>query len=237
MPATISIPAHYWSGETEIELVLTDSTGRLYPAQLSTGTGFVAGRKIITVNGTGASFVLPCNDEIPAAPGDGSNPSEWLIRVQEGRYSALYRVSITSASAPTSWSELIEAGVPVDPDDIWSARLWPTGGATGQYGRKAAAGGIEWIDPPAGTGDVSGPASATDDAIALYDGTTGKLLQDSATTIAALKAAAVADAFVTAPASPSASGATGQMAWSSPYLYLCVDTDTWVRIVPARTWT
>ena len=27
-----------------------------------------------------------------------------------------------------------------------------------------------------GTGDVVGPASATDDAVALYDGTTGKLL-------------------------------------------------------------
>lgn len=35
-----------------------------------------------------------------------------------------------------------------------------------------------------GTGDVVGPASATDNAIARYDLTTGKLLQDSAVTIA-----------------------------------------------------
>lgn len=34
-----------------------------------------------------------------------------------------------------------------------------------------------------GSGDVVGPASATDNAIARYDGTTGKLLQNSATTI------------------------------------------------------
>lgn len=30
-----------------------------------------------------------------------------------------------------------------------------------------------------GTGDVVGPSSATDEAIARYDGTTGKLIQDS----------------------------------------------------------
>ena len=35
-----------------------------------------------------------------------------------------------------------------------------------------------------GGGDVVGPASATDNAIARYDGTTGKLLQDSVWTIA-----------------------------------------------------
>lgn len=35
-----------------------------------------------------------------------------------------------------------------------------------------------------GSGDVVGPASATDNAIARYDGTTGKLIQNSAVTIA-----------------------------------------------------
>lgn len=34
-----------------------------------------------------------------------------------------------------------------------------------------------------GTGDVAGPASATDNAIARFDGTTGKLIQNSAATI------------------------------------------------------
>lgn len=36
----------------------------------------------------------------------------------------------------------------------------------------------------AGTGDVSGPASSTDNAVARFDGTTGKLIQNSAVTIA-----------------------------------------------------
>lgn len=36
---------------------------------------------------------------------------------------------------------------------------------------------------PAGAGDVVGPASATDDAIVRYDGTTGKLIQNSGATL------------------------------------------------------
>lgn len=37
---------------------------------------------------------------------------------------------------------------------------------------------------PSGSGDVVGPASATDNAVARFDGTTGKLIQNSAVTIA-----------------------------------------------------
>lgn len=36
---------------------------------------------------------------------------------------------------------------------------------------------------PTGTGDVVGPSSSTDNAVARFDGTTGKLIQDSAVTI------------------------------------------------------
>lgn len=39
--------------------------------------------------------------------------------------------------------------------------------------------GIQGIQGPAGSGDVDGPASATDDNLASYDGTTGKLIKDS----------------------------------------------------------
>lgn len=42
----------------------------------------------------------------------------------------------------------------------------------------------KWINFPAGSiGNVVGPASSTDNAIARYDGTTGKLIQNSAATI------------------------------------------------------
>lgn len=40
-----------------------------------------------------------------------------------------------------------------------------------------------YVDATAGGGDVEGPASSADNAIARYDGTTGKLIQNSAATI------------------------------------------------------
>lgn len=39
--------------------------------------------------------------------------------------------------------------------------------------------GTDWVLIPTNIGDVSGPASSTNNAIARFDGTTGKLLQDS----------------------------------------------------------
>ena len=39
-----------------------------------------------------------------------------------------------------------------------------------------------WV-APSGSGDVVGPGSSTDNAVARYDSTTGKLLQDSGVTI------------------------------------------------------
>ena len=61
----------------------------------------------------------------------------------------------------------------------------------------------------AGGGDVTGPASSTDNAIARYDGTTGKLLQNSSMTISdGGEIAGINDAaFNTAPATiPTAPG-------------------------------
>ena len=180
MPATITIPPHYWAGSTQIEFLLTDSAGRMYPAELSNASGFVGGRQIITVDDTGASFTLPTNDEMPSAPGDGSNPSTWTIRVQQGRYQAFYRVSISSLNPPTNWNELIEAGTPVDPYDIWSSRLWPPDGISnvGFYGRVAIDGSIEYVPPPSGTGDVSGPASSIPGNMAVFGDATGKNIVD-----------------------------------------------------------
>lgn len=56
----------------------------------------------------------------------------------------------------------------------------PTGGTTGQVLSKVDGTdyNTEWADAATGDGDVVGPASATNGNIALFDGTTGKLLQD-----------------------------------------------------------
>ena len=39
----------------------------------------------------------------------------------------------------------------------------------------------------------------------------------------------------TAPASASAAGVTGTIAWDASYIYICTDTDTWMRAAIA-TW-
>ena len=57
----------------------------------------------------------------------------------------------------------------------------------GAVGRvlKVASGGtaVEWATDTAGTGDVVGPGSATDDALARFNLTTGKLIQNSTATL------------------------------------------------------
>lgn len=41
----------------------------------------------------------------------------------------------------------------------------------------------KWVNSNAGTGDVVGPASSTDNAVTRFDGTTGKLIQNSTSTL------------------------------------------------------
>jgi hypothetical protein len=65
-----------------------------------------------------------------------------------------------------------------------------------------------------GSGDVVGPAGATDLHIAVYDGTTGKLIADGGTTIAALVALAGAVGAHHATHEPGGSDALGNAAWT-----------------------
>lgn len=55
----------------------------------------------------------------------------------------------------------------------------------------------------AGTGDVVGPASATDSRIATYDGATGKLLKDGGKTIAELRAPSIQSVTSSATVTPT----------------------------------
>lgn len=88
--------------------------------------------------------------------------------------------------------------------------------------KTSATTGVYWCSTPGspgtwtavgggGTGDVVGPASATADRIAVFDGTTGKLIKDGGTTIAGLTAGAGATISTSAFASPPSSPSSGDL--------------------------
>jgi hypothetical protein len=56
-------------------------------------------------------------------------------------------------------------------------------GNSGQFLQTNGSGVLTWATVTAGTGDVVGPASATNNAIATFNGTTGKLIQNTSVTI------------------------------------------------------
>lgn len=80
---------------------------------------------------------------------------------------------------------------------------------------------------PAGAGDVVGPASATDNAIARFDTTTGKLIQNSVVTvsdagaISGVASLGVAN-YVDFNTSPTVSNAAGRMYWDAAQNSLAV---------------
>jgi hypothetical protein len=83
---------------------------------------------------------------------------------------ALKRISdMTAATLPLAGTELIELEL-----------------ATGEA-RSCTTQDIADLAGGGGSGDVVGPASAVDDNIATYDGTTGKLIQDGGATIASVR--------------------------------------------------
>jgi hypothetical protein len=82
-------------------------------------------------------------------------------------------------------------------------------------------------------GAVTGPASVTADGnIAVYNGTTGKIIKDGAVKIADLMLT-----WVTAPAAKDSTGTAGQAAYDTNYLYVCTSSNTWKRSVLATNWT
>lgn len=77
--------------------------------------------------------------------------------------------------------------------------------------------------PPSSSGDVVGPSSATDNAIARFDSTTGKLIQNSVVIVS--DAGAITVPEISAPSTP-ASGTVHIYAKSDGHLYIKDDAGT-----------
>lgn len=301
---TVEIPAaqrvNGSAREIALRILLVDANGNPLVGMVTGDDDIVAGEVNLVAGAADQTVDLVTQDSIAPA-------SYYMVQMSAPGIVGRVTTQVPAGAGVLSWEEFIGAGVPVDPADIWSSRLWPPGGVTGQFGRKTAVGGIEWIDPPAGTGDVSGPASATDGNIAVFDGATGKLLRDggppgaggstdlsntptatqvtvesSSGTDTVIQAATTGQAgvmtgaqvdtleatdaagtarpptahdsthdthndgrydaagvhsMVSVPASQSASGTQGQWAVDGIYIYVCVATNTWWRLLGARSWS
>ena len=101
-------------------------------------------------------------------------------------------------------------------------------GPQGPAGPAGADSTVPGPEGPAGAAGAQGPAGA-DSTVPGPQGPAGA-------TGAQGPAGADSGAMVSAPAGPTSTCTTGARAWGSPYLYTCVGTNTWVRVVPARTW-
>jgi hypothetical protein len=108
---------------------------------------------------------------------------------------------LTVSSSGTVWT--------IDNDAVTYAKMQNVAAASKLLGRGSSggSGNVEEItlgtgltmtgttlSSSSGTGDVVGPSSATDNALARYDGTTGKLIQDSLVTVSDTGAVTVAAA-------------------------------------------
>lgn len=90
-----------------------------------------------------------------------------------------------------------------------------------------------WAMGPSGLGGMGGGGGGAPVNIAL-------LVQASQATTQAINALTVAvntkfPDWVTVPASASASGTAGQVAYDSSFFYVCISTNTWKRVAIA-TW-
>jgi hypothetical protein len=135
--------------------LIQNNSGATISAGVITATGF-SGPLNGSVGATTPSTVVATQVDI-TAQGD--------LRLQDttgGQYVAL--------QAPGTIATSYTLTLPVDD------------GTAGQALITDGSGVLSWST--AASGDVYGPASATDNAVARYDGTTGKIIQNSAVTIA-----------------------------------------------------
>lgn len=74
-------------------------------------------------------------------------------------------------------------GAPTANASFLGQMYFDTAGAVWYMAKAVGTGASDWAGDTIATGDVTGPASSTDNAVARFDSTTGKIIQNSAVTI------------------------------------------------------
>lgn len=153
------------SSTTNAIPTFSDTTGKL----IQNNSGVTISSGVVTATG----FSGPLNGTVGATtPTTGvftqvDITAQGDLRLQDttgGEYVAL--------QAPGTLASSYTLTLPVDD------------GTSGQALITDGSGVLSWTSITPGGGDVTGPASSTDNAVARFDGTTGKIIQNSAVTIA-----------------------------------------------------
>ena len=164
--------------------VTTGYSMTLPSAQGSTGS-------VLTNNGSGTlTWSTPANGNVF---GPASSTTNAIAKYTDTTGTSLSNTSLTISSTsdlagvrtltmPGSSSGTLTL-VPFSATSSYTLTFPPGQGSSGQVLTNDGTGALSWTTSGAGTGDVSGPTSATDNAIARFDTTTGKLIQNSLVTI------------------------------------------------------
>ena len=158
--------------------------------------GLEIGVDIPATNGTGATGTWSISVTGNAATvtdgvytsGSYSNPS-WLTGLDYSKLSGTVPTwnqnTTGTASNVTGTVAIANGGTGATTASNARVGLLPsyTGNGNKVLALNAGATDVEWTAAGAGAGDVVGPASSTDNAIARFDSTTGRLLQNSVVTV------------------------------------------------------
>jgi len=146
----------------------------------NTGGGASSGT---TFDGSSAVTISYNTIGAPSTTGGGAT-GNWNINITGSAASATTATSATSATTATTATNIAGGTASQIPYQSGvGATTFVTAPTTSGSFLKWNGTTYVW-DVPAGGGDVVGPASATDNAIARFDGTSGKIIQNSAVTIA-----------------------------------------------------
>jgi hypothetical protein len=170
-----------YAGQTSITTLGTIATGIWNATTIAVnkgGTGLTSYTVGDLIYASGPTTLSPLND---AATGNALISGGLATAPTWGKIGLTTHVSGTlpianggtnATATPTAGAVAYGTG---------TAYAFTNAGTIGQVLTSNGSGTPTWSTP--GGGDVVGPASATDNAIARYDGTSGKLIQNSVTTI------------------------------------------------------
>jgi hypothetical protein len=141
-------------------------------------TGDTTGELVLKTNGTTTAVTIDTSQNVTI---EGSLTVDGGSANISGTSSAGANIKLYEDTDNGTNYVALKAPDTIAADVTWT--LPDADGTTGQVLSTNGSGVLSWASGGDSSGDVIGPASATDNAVARFDGTTGKLIQNSGVAI------------------------------------------------------